>query len=194
MGIGFYGCRQVRVEGVRIESTGGDGIMLGGGNESPPLRGDHDPDCVCHDNHRQGISAVNAKKLLIENCIFSGTWGTPPEAGIDLVDLPEEQLSECVVRNCRFENNSGHEILIYLNRMSSKSQPVSIRLKTASLAWVNRGWRQAISKDPSMCGWSGMAIGTVHDNSPKGTIEFRNCIAENTGREGRRITTSPPAV
>jgi hypothetical protein len=41
--------------------------------------------------------------------------------------------------------------------------------------------------DPTMQGWSGMAVGNVHDDSPTGTIEFRNCIAENTGREGAKI-------
>jgi hypothetical protein len=188
MGIGLYGCRRVRVEGVRIESTGGDGIMLGSGTNHRPCQGISIRDCVCHDNHRQGISVVNAKQVLLENCIFSGTWGTPPEAGIDLEpDLPEEQLSDCVVRNCRFENNSGHAILIYLNKLSSKSQPVSIRFENCVCRMGQPGMTPEDFKDPTMRGWSGMAVGTVHDDSPKGTIEFRNCITENTGREGAKV-------
>jgi hypothetical protein len=188
MGIGLYGCRHVRVEGVRIESTGGDGVMLGSGTNHRPCEDVTIRDCVCHDNHRQGISVVNGKQLLVENCIFSGTSGTPPEAGIDLEpDLPEEQLSECVVRNCRFENNSGHAILIYLNRLTAKSQPVSIRFENCVSRMGQPGMTADDFKDPSMRGWSGMAIGTVHDDSPKGIVEFHNCVAENTGREGAKI-------
>lgn len=188
MGIGLYGCRRVRIEGLRIESTGGDGIMLGSGASHRPCENVAIRDCVCHDNHRQGISVVNASHLLVENCILSGTSGTPPEAGIDLEpDLPEERLADCVVRNCRFENNAGHAILVYLNRLSSKSQPVSILFDNCVSRMGQPGMTPNDFHDPAMRGWAGMAVGTVHDDSPKGVIEFRNCVAENTGREGAKI-------
>jgi hypothetical protein len=188
MGVGLYGCRRVRIEGLRIESTGGDGIMLGSGANHRPCEEVAIRDCACHDNHRQGISVVNASKLLVENCIFSGTSGTPPEAGIDLEpDLPEECLVDCVVRNCRFENNAGHAILVYLNRLSSKSQPVSIHFDNCISRMGQPGMKPNDFHDPALRGWSGMAVGTVHDDSPKGLVEFRNCVAENTGREGAKI-------
>ena len=195
MGIGLYGCRRVRIEGLRIESTGGDGIMVGSGVNHRPCEDVAIRDCVCHDNHRQGISVVNANRLLLENCVLSGTSGTPPEAGIDLEpDLPEERLTDCVVRNCRFENNAGHAILVYLNRLSSKSQPVSILFDNCVSRMGQPGMTPNDFHDPAMRGWAGMAVGTVHDDSPKGVIEFRNCIAENTGAKGPRSTTSrPPA-
>jgi parallel beta helix pectate lyase-like protein len=188
MGIGLYGCRRVRIEGLRIESTGGDGIMVGSGANHRPCEDVAIRDCVCHDNHRQGISVVNVKKLLLQNCILSGTAGTPPEAGIDLEpDLPEEQLTACVVRDCRFENNSGHAILVYLNRLSSKSQPVSILFDNCISRMGRPGMTPNDFHDASLHGWSGMAVGTVHDDGPRGLVEFRNCVAENTGREGAKI-------
>ena len=58
------------------------------------------------------ISAVN---LLVENCLFANTWGTAPEAGIDLEpDTEKQRLVNCVIRNSTFENNNGNEILVYL--------------------------------------------------------------------------------
>jgi hypothetical protein len=30
-------------------------------------------------------------------------------------------------------------------------------------------------------------VGAIRDNGPKGLIEYRNCVSENTGREGARI-------
>ena len=188
MGIGLYDCRRVRIEGLRIESTGGDGIMLGSGTNHRPCEDVVIRDCVCHDNHRQGISVVNARRILLENCVFSGTSGTPPEAGIDLEpDLPEEQLSECVVRHCRFENNAGHAILVYLNRMSSKSRDVSILFDHCVCRMGRPGMSPGEFQEPSVGGWSGMAVGTVHDDGPKGLIEFRDCVTENTGREGAKV-------
>jgi len=188
MGIGLYGCRRVQIEGLRIESTGGDGIMVGSGANHRPCEDVAIRDCVCHDNHRQGISVINVNKLLLQNCILSGTAGTPPEAGIDLEpDLPEEQLTACVVRDCRFENNSGHAILVYLNRLSSKSQPVSIRFDNCVCRMGRPGMTPNDFHDPNLHGWSGMAVGTVRDDGPQGLVEFRNCIAENTGREGAKI-------
>ena len=36
-------------------------------------------------------------------------------------------------------------------------------------------------------GWAGMAVGAVKDDGPKGTVEFINCTAENTGKEGAKV-------
>jgi len=188
MGIGLAGCERVRIEGLRIESTGGDGIIVGSGTNHRCCEDVVIRDCICHDNHRQGISVINVRKLRIENCVFSGTSGTPPEAGIDLEpDLLEEQLTDCVVRNCLFQNNSGHAILVYLNALSSKSQPVSIRFENCVSRMGEPGMTPSDFRDPSMNGWSGMAVGTLRDNGPAGCIEFCNCVAENTGREGAKI-------
>ena len=113
-GIKIESCKQVLIEGLRIESSGGDGIYLGraaqsrSGNEDIVIR-----DCVSHDNHRQGISIIDAKNLLVENCVFSGTEGTGPSAGVDFEpNFPEQLLVNCVFRNCLFENNAGHGMFV----------------------------------------------------------------------------------
>jgi hypothetical protein len=188
MGLGIYGCSGVRIEGLRIESSGGDGIMVGSTlqhrwSENIVIR-----DCVCRDNHRQGISIVSAHQLHIENCVLSHTSGTPPEAGIDFEpDLPDERVSECVVRNCRFEHNAGHAILVYLNPLTSKSQPVSILFENCLSRMGSERIGPTDLTDPQMQGWSGMAVGTVRDDGPQGIVEFRNCVTENTGREGAKV-------
>ena len=57
--------------------------------------------CISHDNDRQGISVISAVNLLVDNCVFSSTRGTAPEAGIDLEpDTPDQRLVNCVIRNC----------------------------------------------------------------------------------------------
>ena len=192
MGLSFNGCRRVVVEGVRIESTGGDGLYLG---TSGGLRWCEDVvirDCVSHDNHRQGLSVIGAQNLLVENCVFSGTRGTPPEAGIDLEpDSAEERLVNCVIRNCVFENNAGHAILVYLNPMRKTSHPVSILFENCHSRMGNRAGMTLeeleACNEGDMKGWSGMSVGAIGDDGPQGEIVFRNCTSDNTGREGVKV-------
>jgi hypothetical protein len=178
MGIALRGCRNVKVEGLRVESSGGDGFYVDGGagrewSEDITIR-----NCVAFDNHRQGISVVSVVNLLVENCTFAATGGTPPEAGIDIEpDTPQQRLVNLIIRNCIFEDNHGHEIALYLKQMDHTTEPVSIRFENC----LSR------QTDPDIGGWSGMTVGAVRDDGPKGLIEFVDCNSENTGEEGTKV-------
>lgn len=177
MGIALRGVKNVRIEGLRVENTGGDGFYVDGGNtrlwsEDVTLR-----DCVSDNNHRQGVSVISAVNLTIENCVFSNTSGTAPEAGIDLEpDEPNQRLQNIVIRNSTFENNQGHEMLVYLNRLNGTSAPVSI-LFDHCVARMTK----------PTGGWSGMAVGAVHDTGPQGIVEFRDCTVESAGKEDAKV-------
>ena len=182
MGIALRNSRHVLVEGVRVESTGGDGFYVDG-CEDITIR-----NAVAHDNHRQGISVISVKNLLVENCVFSGTSGTPPEAGIDFEpDTADQRLVNCVVRNCVFENNNGHAMLVYLKPLARTSEPVSIRFENCLARMGSAGMTVDDFKDMAQRGWSGMAVGAARDDGPQGLVEFVNCTAENTGKEGVRL-------
>jgi len=173
MTLDFAGCTNIKIEGVRLESSGGDGIYIGCTKNQPYCRDVTIRDVVCHDHHRQGISVIGAVNLLIENCVMSGTSGTAPEAGIDLEpNGPEERLENCVIRNCIFEDNAGAGILVYVRPLSRESAPLSILFENC---YVKSG------KD------AGIAVGAVKDDGPKGTIEFRNCTIENTQGSGAYV-------
>jgi Right handed beta helix region len=194
MGLALRGCRQVRVEGLRIESSGGDGIYVDGGasldwSEDITLR-----DCVAYDNHRQGLSVISAVNLLVENCTFANTWGTAPEAGIDLEpDTEKQRLVNCVIRNCTFENNNGNEVLVYLKRLTTNSQPVSIIFDHCLIRMTDaRRTPPEPGPKAGILGVAGIAIGNVRDNGPMGLIEFMSCVTENTGKECVRIYDKSP--
>ena len=178
MGIAIRGCRNVLIEGLRVESSGGDGFYVDEGpglgwSENVTIR-----NCVAFDNHRQGISVISAVNLLVENCTFAATRGTAPEAGIDLEpDSPKQRLVNCVIRNCIFEDNHGQQIVLYLRQMNHATEPVSIRFENC----LSR------QNDPAIGGSSGMAVGRVKDDGPQGLIEFINCVSENTGAEGVKV-------
>jgi polygalacturonase len=173
MGINLRGCERVTIEGVRIESTGGDGIYVGRG-QLPYCKDVTIRNVVCHDNHRQGISVITAENLLIEGCTLSGTGGTAPQAGIDLEpNRADERLVNCVIRNCVMENNRGSGILVYLGPMSSQTTPLSIRFEDCL---VRGGDSQ------------GIVVSGLKDDGPGGTIDFVRCVTQNTSREAVRLS------
>ena len=188
MGIAIHGGKNVLIEGMRIESSGGDGIYF-----DPGTKRKWSEDCTvrnvtCYDNHRQGISVISARNLLIEGCSLSGTSGTAPESGIDLEpDTPDNVLENCIIRNCLFENNAGNAAAVYLKPLTTESKPVSITFENCIARMGKPGDPAEAVENAQLGGWGGYAIGAMRDAGPKGLIELRNCVSENTGREGLRI-------
>jgi len=173
MTLALRGCTNVTVEGVRLESSGGDGIYVGCTGNQPWCENVVIRDVVCRDHHRQGISVIGAVNLLIENCEMSGTDGTAPQAGIDLEpNNPGERLENCVVRNCIFESNTGPGILLYLKPLLRQTKPVSILFEDCHV----RSGRS-----------TGISVGAVKDDGPEGTILFKNCTVENTQEPGAYV-------
>ncbi|MFO7902260.1 MAG: right-handed parallel beta-helix repeat-containing protein, partial [Pirellulaceae bacterium] len=131
--LSIRGSEDVTVTGLTLAHSGGDGIYLGVGSNRATNRNITIRNVVCDGNNRQGISVITAENLLIEDCSFLNTRGTPPEAGIDFEpNHPEEPLVNCVLRNCRSKNNAGHAYHIYLGNMHKESPPISIRLENCT--------------------------------------------------------------
>lgn len=166
MTLDFAGCTNLLIEGLTLESSGGDGIYIGASNEQPWCKDVVIRNVTCWNHHRQGISVISAVNLLIEHCVMAGTRGTAPEAGIDLEpNQAIEKLVNVVVRDCAMAANNGAGILVYLKPMRSTTEPVSILFENCH---VKSGRDQ------------GIAVGALGDDGPAGLIEFRNCTIENT--------------
>ena len=180
MALDFGGCARVRVLGLRIENSGGDGIYIGVNNEDTPYCEDVIiRDVVCSGNHRQGISVISAVNLLIENCIMSNTDGTAPQAGIDLEpNQPHERLADCIVRNCTMENNTGAGILVYAKQLTRESEPISVLFENCHV----RGGSDV-----------GIGVGAIKTDGPQGAIEFKNCTVEGAVRGGIFVYDTDPA-
>jgi len=171
MVLDIVSCRRVKILGLNLESSGGDGIYLGvNGRDQPYCEDVVVRDVTCNDNYRQGISVISAVNLLIDNCVLANTGGTPPGAGIDLEpNHAGEKLVNCVIRNTIMENNEGAGMLVYLKNLSRESDPVSVRFETC---YVRSG--QDV----------GIGVGAVKDDGPQGLIEFNNCTIEKTANGG----------
>ena len=174
--LSIRGCENVRIEGLTLLESGGDGIYLGAGSRQATNRNVTIRNVICDGNNRQGISVITAEDLLIENCVFRNTNGTAPEAGGDLEpNHPEERLVNCVLRNCRSENNAGHAYHIYLGQMNEQSPPVSIRFENCT---------------SSGCGRYSASLSIANRNggrSVRGLIEYVSCRFEADGVAGVSI-------
>lgn len=131
--LSLRGCENVLVEDLTLAESGGDGIYLGVGAGGKTNRNITIRKVVCDGNNRQGISVITAENLLIEDTALLNTRGTAPQAGIDFEpNLPGERLVNCVLRNCRSENNAGRAYHLYLGPLDEESIPVSIRFENCS--------------------------------------------------------------
>jgi hypothetical protein len=172
-------CENVRVFGLTLVSSGGDGIYLGVAKRGVPNSNIHIKDVVCVDNYRQGISVISAENVLMENVVMRDTSGTPPMAGIDFEpNDPTEVLSNIVMRNCVVQNNSGDGFAFYLHNLNSASRPISIRLEGCR----SIGNRRSVS----------ISVGNSKEKTVNGVIEFVDCKFEGSEGAGIYIAQKPP--
>ncbi len=173
-------CSNVRILGLTITQSGGDGIYLGAAQAGVPCRDVVIRDVVCDGNHRQGISVISAENLLIENCILKNTAGTAPQAGIDFEpNRPDERLANCVMRNCVSENNRGCGYAFWLGHLNGTSEPVSIRLENC---------RASGNSGPAfMWGTRNEGPGSF----PRGTGDFTLCSFEKCDGGGIMVRGNP---
>lgn len=125
------GCKNILVENLRMLQSGGDGIGVSGTDVT--IR-----NCVCDGNHRQGMSVFSVENLLVENCVFSNTRGTPPQAGVDIEpDRAKEKLRNVMFRNCVAYGNAGNGFEMHLVQLTGESAPVDITYENCR-SWNNR--------------------------------------------------------
>ena len=173
-------CTNVKVHGLTLADSGGDGIYLGVSKRGVTNTNVHIKDVVCDGHNRQGISVISAENLLIEDTLLKNTSGTPPKAGIDFEpNHASEKIVNCVMRNCVSENNDGCGYVLYLRPLDGSSAPISVRIENC----VSRGTnRISASVTTSNAGPNGPA---------QGLIEFVNCRFEDTGTAGVSVRDVP---
>ncbi len=168
----------VRVYGLTLADSGGDGIYLGVAQKGVTNTNVHIKDVVCVNNYRQGVSVISAENLLMENVVMKDTGGTAPMAGIDFEpNDASEKLVNCVMRHCVSENNQGDAYDFYLPNLTAASAPISIRLENC----ISRGCRRAVS----------FTTGNSEAQAVKGSIEFVNCKFEGSQMAGVIISQKP---
>ena len=102
----IYASRNVKVLGLTIKDTGGDGIMIGGLTRSSYNKRVLIKDVVISNAFRNAISVISAEDLTIDNAVLVNTNGTSPQEGIDFEpDHEKQRIVNFAVRNCIIMNN-----------------------------------------------------------------------------------------
>ncbi|TWU17314.1 hypothetical protein Pla52o_53200 [Novipirellula galeiformis] len=178
--VSLLSCSNVKIHGLTLADSGGDGIYLGVAKRGVTNTDVHIKDVICDGNNRQGISVISAENLLIEDTVLKNTSGTAPQAGIDFEpNHPGEKVVNCVMRNCVAENNAGGAYVLYLRPLDATSTPISVRIENC----VSRG-NNAVSA----------SITTANggpQGAPEGLVEFINCRFEDSGRAGISVRDMP---
>ncbi len=173
MTLSIRGSKNVAVSGLTLKDSGGDGIYVDGSKELRHSENVFLRDIVCENHYRQGISVISAENLIVENCTFSNTWGTPPSSGLDIEpDLPDQRIKNVRFSGCKFVDNAGDGIEIFLAHTTSETEDVTIRFDNCYIS--------------SRHG-SGIRVSKIRDDGPKGHIEFNNCTVENTISFGIKV-------
>ncbi len=143
--LGIRGCRDVTINGGLYEFSGGDGIYLGPFVEADKRRVPNENivirRAVCHENLRQGISVLSAKRpsdgygLVIEDCQLMNTNGKSPQSGIDIEPEPGDVV-DVIVRRCHSESNRGPAYMWSLQHMRPSTPPPRIIFEQCTYANV----------------------------------------------------------
>ncbi len=177
--LNFYSCANVKILGLTLCESGGDGIYLGTAKAGVTNKNFVIKDVVCDKNYRQGISIISAENLLIENTVMRNTDGTAPRAGIDFEpNRPDERIVNCLMRNCLSENNAGAGYVAYLTPLDATSAPVSLRLENC----------RAIDNGSFACG---ISTGNTPARALKGKAEFIDCVFQGGKRAGFQMGGNP---
>jgi len=180
--LAFWGASDIAIYGLRLESSGGDGILIGGTRDGShiPCKNILIKDCVCDNNHRQGISVTSVDRLRVENCVLRNTRGTQPKSGIDIEPGNYKCiLSDIVVSNCISEGNAGAGFFCNISHLKAVSGEVSV-------LFVNCYARNCVS--------SGLYVRSDRPkNHPRGLVEFRNCTIEDIPYYGAQVLWSSTA-
>jgi hypothetical protein len=121
-GISLTGVRRVRIAGVRVTESGGDGVYIA---RSSSLN--YSSEVIVEDvrsdrNYRQGLSVISAVNVTVRRSVLAETgvgFGTPPMCGIDFEpNLPSDQLHNVTVEDVQIVDNVGGGVAVYLRRFS----------------------------------------------------------------------------
>jgi hypothetical protein len=187
----------VRVEGLTIMETGGDGIYIIRCNDIVVHS------CIMDRCYRQGMSVIAASNLLVSNSTFSRTGqgpngtvlGTPPMCGVDLEpDQSADELAGVEFVDCVAYDNFGCGFSVALSRSSSSTPPLNVSFRRCT---VEMSQQQLLptAAAPELCDKLGChaynapgfgvsaAFQTANlsqsPSGPSGLIEVSDCVVRN---------------
>lgn len=155
----------VTISGIACNNSGGDGAYVRASTNVVI------EDCIFNNNRRQGSSItgqVNHVYYLRDH--FTDTNGTAPQSGIDIEpNGAGDFLLDINIHDSYTDGNAGDGLLISLQNLTSKSQPVAIYVLNHHSTGDQRYGYVGLNNDPS--------------NAP-GIILIRDSFSDQSGSYG----------
>lgn len=165
--INIRNSQTIAVSNLTVKSSGGDGVYLARVHDARIENVD------CLDHHRQGMSIISARNLLVRNCSFCDTKGTPPSAGVDFEPNRGGGFFENIrFERCTFKGNAASGLSLYLKNMTAANSPLDIVFDDCALI-DNRA--------------SGMGFFGNFDGDIRGKVEFNRCRFEGNKMRNRSV-------
>ena len=176
MVIALRAVRDVRIVNLTLQSSGGDGIYVGGYGTNGYCENVLIDRVVCDDHHRLGMAVISAANLTVRDSVFKNTRGTNPNSGVDMEpNYPGERLSGIRFENCVFENNTLAGLYISCG-LNGEAEPVGITARHCVFRGNANGLNIAFHSKTT---------------PPRGSVEFLDC--EFYGN-GAGISLNDPAA
>ena len=172
-GLSLRKCKNVTIDRVTIENSGGDGIYISGYEN-----GSYSEDITLKrvkslNNKRQGMTLVSVSGIWVRDCEFSNNRGALPEAGIDIEpNSIYDRIVDVTIEKCTITNNGHAGAVLALLNLRSSSVPVSIRFLDCIFSMNH----DSTNKYPS----SEIVLGADPINPVKGNVSFERCIIEGS--------------
>jgi Right handed beta helix region len=202
--ISLKATKNVTIKDLTLKSSGGDGIYIGG-YKNKPCKNIVIDNVIATDHHRQGISVITVENLVIKNSKFINTSGTAPAAGIDFEPNNDtNSLSNILVENCIFDNNSGSGMEFHVAKLRAKSKDISITIKNCRSENNRRGFRIASNSLSPVkgfitfenCQFKGNRMGSAIENQRDDgmTIKLKDCILDNRNAKTSALSLNSRAA
>jgi hypothetical protein len=121
-GIFIRGATNVHIIGLRSSEHGGDGFYLGTGTRDVTIESSGG-----NFNRRQGMSIVAGVNVLVRDCLFTNTSGTPPSLGVDIEPNNNSDILQSItLQNVRTSGNAGGGISVRLSAYTAAAPPARI--------------------------------------------------------------------
>jgi len=148
----FAGVANVLLSNVKANSSGGDGLLVGAyllpDKSKAPSRDVRVQRSTFTDNYRQGVSILSCMgDCAVEDCVFVGTKGASPQAGLD-VEPEWGDTAEITVRRCQSIGNRGPAFMVGLFKAQPTTAPSKISFQDCT-------W-SAVPPDQPTVRWGGL--------------------------------------
>ncbi|MCR9165833.1 MAG: right-handed parallel beta-helix repeat-containing protein [Nannocystaceae bacterium] len=183
--IGLYDCTDIHIEGLVIDGSGGDGVLVSTRTPTGYSQDISVKNLRSRNNRRQGITLVSVEGFVSEHASYNDTSYRPPNSGIDFEpNYDTQRLTGIRFRETELAGNDYTGILFAFSHQSGSSVDFDITLEDT---YIHDNW-QAEGDDVN--GYSRAAIvmgnagGSTEASTTGGHITFERLYIKDEEYSG----------